>query len=115
MYKATSRYVQHVIDSDDGNRNHLRYIQRENEKRIVANTLKIGSVYEGRIEKILDHGALVNIQGLWTYLHISEISNEWLDHPSKLLKIKQIMPVKVLSKSINEKNQISVKVSIKQI
>lgn len=73
--------------------------------------LEIGSVKEGKIIGITKFGAFVEIEkGVTGLVHISEISKNFVTDISKLLKIGDIVKVKILS---NEKNKLSL--SIKQV
>jgi polyribonucleotide nucleotidyltransferase len=47
---------------------------------------EVGKIYSGKVVKILDFGAFVNIlPGVDGMVHVSEISNERVEHPSDVL------------------------------
>lgn len=60
--------------------------------------LKNEQVYTGRVSRLENFGAFINIgaerEGL---VHISELSHDYVKHPSEVLKIDQEVEVKVLS------------------
>lgn len=62
------------------------------------NDLKEGSVLTGTVRNVIDFGAFVDIgvhqDGL---VHISQISDRYIKHPSDVLKVGDIVKVKVLS------------------
>jgi len=65
----------------------------------VANRYSIGSVVEGRVRKLTDFGAFLEIEeGVDGLVHVSDIS--WIKHvkhPSELLKKGQVMQAVILS------------------
>ena len=69
--------------------------------------LKPGMVLTGTVRNVIDFGAFVDIgvhqDGL---VHISQICNHFIKHPSEELTVGQIVKVKVLSVDL-EKNRIS--------
>jgi len=69
-----------------------------------------GEIFEGKISKIYDFGAVVdfanNHQGL---LHISEISPNYITNINDVLKIGQVLPVKVIEVSPDGKIKLSLK------
>lgn len=60
-------------------------------------SLKVGQSYEGKVKRVLDFGAFVEIlPGVEGLVHISQISNEHINHPSDVLKEGDTVTVKVL-------------------
>ena len=63
---------------------------------IVAET-EVGKIYDGKVVKIVDFGAFVNFFGKRDGLvHVSQIENRRLNHPSDVLKEGQDVKVKLL-------------------
>ena len=62
------------------------------------NDLKVGMELTGTVRNVIDFGAFIDIgvhqDGL---VHISEISDNYVKHPSDVLKVGQIVKVRVLS------------------
>ncbi len=60
-------------------------------------SLKVGETYEGKVKRVLDFGAFVeilpNVEGL---VHISQLSNEHVQHPTDIVKEGDVVPVKIL-------------------
>jgi uncharacterized protein len=69
--------------------------------------LKPGMVLTGTVRNVIDFGAFVDIavhqDGL---VHISQICDHYIKHPSEVLSVGQVVKVKVLSVDL-EKNRIS--------
>jgi len=66
--------------------------------------LKVGMVLKGTVRNVIDFGAFVDIgvhqDGL---VHISEICDRYIKHPSEELTVGQIVKVKVISLDIAKK------------
>lgn len=78
---------------------------------LAMEDLKPGMILKGTVRNIIDFGAFVDIgvhqDGL---VHISELSNSYVKHPLDVVKLGDIVDVKVLSVDINRKRiQLSMK------
>ncbi|MCP5036317.1 MAG: polyribonucleotide nucleotidyltransferase [Rhodobacteraceae bacterium] len=70
-----------------------------------------GMVYDGKVVKIVDFGAFVNFFGKRDGLvHVSQIENRRLNHPSDVLKEGQMVKVKLLGFDDRGKVRLSMKV-----
>ncbi|WP_085310684.1 polyribonucleotide nucleotidyltransferase [Planktotalea arctica] len=70
-----------------------------------------GKVYDGKVVKIVDFGAFVNFFGKRDGLvHVSQIENRRLNHPSDVLKEGQDVKVKLLGFDDRGKVRLSMKV-----
>jgi len=72
---------------------------REAERRIkmITSDVEVGSVYEGRVARLMDFGAFVTIlPGRDGLVHISQISEERVERVSDKLKEGDVVKVKVL-------------------
>ena len=81
----------------------------EEKRKAVAevwSNLNVGDIVEGKVMRFTDYGAFVDIGGVDGLLHISEISWGKLKHPEEVLKIGDIINVKILSLN-EEKGKIS--------
>jgi len=64
----------------------------------VADRYSVGSVVEGRVRKITDFGAFVEIEeGIDGLVHVSEISWRGVKHPSEALKKGQLVKAVILN------------------
>ena len=71
----------------------------------------IGEIYTGKVVKLVDFGAFVNFFGKRDGLvHVSQIENRRLNHPSDVLKEGQEVWVKLLGFDDRGKVRLSMKV-----
>lgn len=72
--------------------------RREAEKQQKLAVYKAGDVVEGTVDSIKPYGAFINMEdGLSGLVHISQISNQRIKHPSVVLKEGQKITAKILS------------------
>ncbi|MBP7820882.1 polyribonucleotide nucleotidyltransferase, partial [Candidatus Saccharibacteria bacterium] len=70
---------------------------------------EVGKVYNGTVVKILDFGAFVNIlPGTDGMVHVSEISDERVEHPSDKLEEGQQVKVKLIA--IDDRGRLSLSI-----
>ena len=76
------------------------------------NDLKEGMTLKGTVRNVIDFGAFVDIgvhqDGL---VHISEMANRYIRHPSEVVKVGDIIDVKILSVD-TKKNRISLSMKL---
>lgn len=93
-------------------REDIEIVELNNDVKDIKD-LKVGMVLNGTVRNIMDFGIFVDINvhqdGL---VHISELANKFVRHPSELFSINDIVKVKVIGVDI-EKKRISL--SIKQV
>ncbi len=77
----------------------------------AANNFSIGSVVHGRVARMTDFGAFVELlPGVDALLHVSQISREHVDKPSDVLKVGQEIDAKVVDfNAADHKISLSVK------
>ncbi|WP_127345643.1 30S ribosomal protein S1 [Lactobacillus amylolyticus] len=92
---------------------HKDLIEEEREEAFdkVASQLVVGDVIEGKVSRLINFGAFIDVGGVDGLVHISEISYKHVDKPSDVLKVGQDVKVKVIGID-NDRNRISL--SIKQ-
>jgi small subunit ribosomal protein S1 len=115
------RDVSHLIDVPqkfkvlkmDAKRNNIvvsrRAVLEETHKELREerfSQLTLGDVIEGRIKAITDYGAFVDLGGYDSLLHSSDITYRRIGHPSEVLKIDQVVKVKII-KVDPDKNRVS--------
>ena len=115
------RDVSHLLDVPqkfkvlkmDAKRNNIvvsrRAVLEETHKELREerfSQLALGDVVEGRVKAITDYGAFVDLGGYDSLLHSSDITYRRIGHPSEVLKIDQIVKVKII-KVDPEKNRVS--------
>ncbi|MGP3399803.1 30S ribosomal protein S1 [Lactobacillus crispatus] len=92
---------------------HKDLVEEEREEAFdkVASQLVVGDVVEGKVSRLTNFGAFIDVGGVDGLVHISEISNKHVDKPSDVLKVGQDVKVKVIGID-NDRHRISL--SIKQ-
>ncbi|HEY1596747.1 MAG TPA: 30S ribosomal protein S1 [Thermoleophilaceae bacterium] len=70
--------------------------ERKEVRQQILDRLQPGQVVEGAISNIVDFGAFVDLDGIDGLIHISELSWSHVNHPSEILNIGDVVPVKVL-------------------
>lgn len=84
----------------------LAKVMEEKNKKI--NKYTVGTVMEGTVEQLKDYGAFINIgDGITGLVHISQISDRRLKHPSQVLKEGDKVKVKIIK---IENNKISLSI-----
>ena len=99
-----------VIDVDQAN-NRLILSAREllkekarKEKEAQIASVPVGSIMTGTVETLQAYGAFVKLEnGLSGLVHISQICDRYIKHPSEVLKVGDIVKVKVMSVDVNKK------------
>lgn len=75
--------------------------------------IKVGKIVEGQITGITKYGVFVSLEDNYTgMIHISEVSNKYVENLNEMFKIGDLVNVKVLA--IDE-NKLQVKLSIKKM
>ncbi|MCR4843181.1 MAG: S1 RNA-binding domain-containing protein [Eubacterium sp.] len=73
--------------------------ERADEKRKKLDAVEVGAVMTGKVDSIKDYGAFIDLgDGLSGLLHVSQIANKRVKHPSDELKEGQEVTVKVTQK-----------------
>jgi small subunit ribosomal protein S1 len=68
----------------------------DEERAAKVSNVQVGLVTEGTVESLQDYGAFINLgNGLSGLVHISQISNQRIAHPSAVLKVGEKVKVKV--------------------
>ncbi|MGM7635401.1 30S ribosomal protein S1 [Bacillus sp. Hm123] len=74
----------------------LDLMKSENKKKILSE-IQAGDVLDGKVQRLTEFGAFVDIGGVDGLVHISQLSHEHVDKPSDVIKEGQEVQVKVLS------------------
>lgn len=92
---------------------HKDLVEEEREEAFdkVASQLVVGDVIEGKVSRLTNFGAFIDVGGVDGLVHISEISYKHVDKPSDVLKAGQDVKAKVIGID-NDRHRISL--SIKQ-
>jgi small subunit ribosomal protein S1 len=116
-----ARYPFRLIEIKEKGKNIIvsrRVILEEEQEKKSKETLaklKPGLECEGRVTKLTDFGAFVDIGGIEGMVHISEISHARISHPSEILKTGQQVKVKVLKIELDKDGRPKISLSIKAL
>jgi small subunit ribosomal protein S1 len=79
-------------------------------KEQTLNSIEVGSVLEGTVQRITDFGAFIDIGGVDGLVHVSEIAWHRVGHPSEAVNVGDSVQVKVLKVDReNERISLSMK------
>lgn len=79
----------------------------------MMSNIKVGKIVEGQITGVTKYGVFVSLEDNYVgMIHISEVSNKYIEDLNTLFKIGDLIKVKVLS--IDE-DKLQVKLSIKKV
>jgi len=68
----------------------------QKQKEQLIDSLSVGQVLEGKVARITDFGAFVDLGGVDGLIHVSELSWDHVDHPSKVVSEGDAVKVQVL-------------------
>lgn len=113
-YKGKKMTFKIVELDEEKNRlilSHRAVVEEElkKKKEEFINSLEIGQVIEGTVERLTDFGAFVDIGGVDGLVHISQMSYEHIDKPSDVVSVGDKVKVKVLNVD-KEKQKISLSI-----
>ncbi|MGG1959938.1 30S ribosomal protein S1 [Bacillus pumilus] len=91
---------------------HRAVVEQEqlDKKQDFLQKLEVGSVIEGKVQRLTDFGAFVDIGGIDGLVHISQLSHAHVEKPSDVVEEGQEVQVKVLAVDRdNERISLSIK------
>jgi small subunit ribosomal protein S1 len=86
--------------------------EREDQKKKLMEELAEGQIRRGTVRSVLDFGAFIDLGGVDGLLHVSEMSFRRLRNPGEVVKVGDVLDVKVL-KIDRETGKLSL--SLKQV
>ena len=69
--------------------------EREEKRKLLLETIKVGAILGGEVKNITDFGAFVDLDGLDGLLHITDLSRGRVNHPSEVVQVGQKLEVMV--------------------
>jgi small subunit ribosomal protein S1 len=84
----------------DRKQNKLIVSEKEAVKEMTMDKLaelNVGEIVEGTVTGVVDFGIFVNVSGVEGLIHISELSWDRVDNPSKIVKLGQSIEAKIIS------------------
>ena len=96
-FLLTPECVQYIEDYFSFN-NYQVQEKADEERRAKVSNVEVGLVTEGTVESLQPYGAFVNLgNGLTGLVHISQISEKRIKHPSAVLAVGDKVKVKVIA------------------
>ena len=101
-----------IIDFDQGKRRVIlssRKIEEEileQKRNELWDSMEVGKIVSGRVARLTDFGAFVDLGGLDGLIHISDLSWFRINHPSEVVSIDEGVEVEILDFN-RERNRIS--------
>ena len=89
--------------------------EREKKSKETLARLKPDQECEGKVTKLTDFGAFVDIGGIDGMVHISEISHGRISHPSEILIPGQQVKVKVMKIEADKEGRPKISLSVKAL
>lgn len=89
--------------------------EQEKKSKETLARLKPDLECEGKVTRLMDFGAFVDIGGIEGMVHISEISHGRISHPSEILKPGQQVMVKVMRIEADKEGRPKISLSIKAL
>lgn len=71
--------------------------EKETKKKEILEKLAEGDVVEGKVARLTDFGAFIDLGGVDGLVHVSEIAYQHVDKPSDILSVGDVVNVKILS------------------
>ena len=105
MYKTLSKNLQRWTLIENPEEDSL--LEERNKKfnnfqkiKATSERIKIGKMVQCEVLSINEHGVIVTVNGVRGFIHISQLSNGWIKHPSAVVKKGQNLIAKVISKEL---------------
>ena len=89
--------------------------EQEKKSKETLAMLKPDLECEGKVTRLMDFGAFVDIGGIEGMVHISEISHARISHPSEILKAGQQVKIKVMKIESDKEGRPKISLSIKAL
>jgi small subunit ribosomal protein S1 len=116
-----ARYQFRIIEIKERGKNIIvsrRVLLEEEQEKKIQETLaalRPDLELEGRVTKVTDFGAFVDLGGVEGMVHVSEISRARVAHPSEVLHSGQTVMVKILKMEPGKKGRQKISLSMKAL
>jgi len=113
MMKEPQTFEVVKMDTKRGNivlsRRSIMERARDHNRDKIVSKLKVGDLIDGTVKALVEWGCFVDLNGVDSLLHITDISYSRISKPSDLLSIGQTIKVKITKISEDKKISVSVK------
>ena len=112
LMKAKQTFEVVKLDRHRGNvvvsRRAVQERHRNESRDEILSKLKVGDIVDGTCKSVLDWGCFLDLNGIDSLLHITDLSFSRVNHPSELISVGQTIKVKI-TKIENGKISVSTK------
>jgi small subunit ribosomal protein S1 len=70
--------------------------ERQVKRTETLKSLEVGAIVDGVVKNITDYGAFIDLGGIDGLLHITDMTYGRITHPSEMVKVGQVLEVKIL-------------------
>ncbi|MFT5682082.1 MAG: small subunit ribosomal protein S1 [Myxococcota bacterium] len=70
--------------------------ERQVKRTETLKMLEVGAIVDGVVKNITDYGAFIDLGGIDGLLHITDMTYGRITHPSEMVKVGQVLEVKIL-------------------
>ena len=111
MYKTRSKNIQRGVNKKGGvSRPSLEVLkarERSDKKYSAIGTTHTGKLVEGIVTDIVQYGAIVDVDGVRCFVHISQLADRHISSPHDVLSIGESYQFKVLEKALDKKQKMT--------
>ncbi|MBP0724223.1 30S ribosomal protein S1 [Bacillus sp. RG28] len=75
--------------------------ETEVQRKAAFSSLTVGQIIEGKVERITNFGAFVNVGGVDGLVHVSQLSHKRVENPAEIVSVGDLVKVQIIS--IDEK------------
>ncbi len=85
---------------------------KENQENLFWNSIFINKIVKGKVEKIMPYGAIINVDGVSCFIHISDLSYDRVNNIEEYIKLNEAYNFRVIK--IDKQNK-KVSLGLKQL
>ena len=85
---------------------------KENQENLFWNSIFINKIVKGKVEKIMPYGAIINVDGVSCFIHISDLSYDRVNNIEEYIKLNETYNFRVIK--IDKQNK-KVSLGLKQL
>jgi small subunit ribosomal protein S1 len=72
-------------------------IELAEQRKAAFSSLKVGQIIEGKVERITNFGAFVNVGGVDGLVHVSQLSHKRVEKPEEVVSVGDLVKVQIIS------------------
>jgi len=71
--------------------------ETEEQRKAAFSSLTVGQIIEGKVERITNFGAFVNVGGVDGLVHVSQLSHKRVENPEEIVSVGDLVKVQIIS------------------